>query len=364
MEPERRALREAVRGLLAKHSPAAAVRESMASADGYDRELWARLCTEIGVAGLAIPERYGGLGAGPLETHVVLDELGRALTPSPMLGCAVLGAQALVCSGDEAACRRLLPAIATGDHLAAVAWAAPTGRWDPDEAAFQVSEAGALSGEAHFVLDGQLAETLLAAARDDTGVGLYEVDPRAAGVTCQAVVTMDLTRRLAVVELDGVPGRRLGTGNPLGAIRDLACVALSAEQVGATGRALELTVQHARTRAQFGQPIGAFQAIQHRLADLHVLAESARSLSYAAAAALSTGAPDAGRLAAAAKVTCSEAFERVAAEMIQIHGGIGVTWEHDAQLYFKRAHGAAHLFGHPRDHVSRLAGMVLDGART
>lgn len=361
MESERQALREAVRGLLAKHSPAAAVRAAIESPDGYDHKLWARLCMEIGVAGLGIPEQYGGLGAGSLETHIVLDELGRTLTPSPMLGCAVLAAQALVYSGDEAACRRLLPAIAAGDHLAALAWAPPTGHWDPDDVAFMATPTGRLSGEAHYVLDGRLADTLLVAARGDTGVGLYEVDPRATGVTRRAVTTMDLTRRLAVVTLDGVPGRRLGTGNPLGPLRDLACVALSAEQVGATTRALELTVEYARTRVQFGRPIGAFQAIQHRLADLHVLAESARSISYAAATALSTGAPDAGRLAATAKVACSEAFERVAAEMIQLHGGIGITWEHDAHLYFKHAHSTAYLFGHPREHVHRLATTVLDG---
>jgi alkylation response protein AidB-like acyl-CoA dehydrogenase len=364
---ERRALRDAVRALLAKHSPAAAVRVALESADGYDHELWARLCTEIGVAGLAIPERYGGLGAGPLETHIVLDELGRALTPSPMLGCAVLAVQALVNSGGEAACRRLLPAIAAGDHIAAVAWTRPTGRWDPEEVALLATGADAtgtcrLSGEAHYVLDGHLADTLLVGARGLTGVGLYEVDARSTGVTRRAVGTMDLTRRLAVVVLDGVTGHRLGTGNPLASIRDIACVALSAEQVGATDRALELTVEYARTRVQFGRPIGAFQALQHRLADLHVLAASARSASYAAATAISTGAPDAGRLAAVAKVTCSEAFERVAGEMIQIHGGIGITWEHDAHLYFKHAHSTAHLFGHPREHVRRLAADVLDGA--
>ncbi|MCW2504662.1 MAG: acyl-CoA dehydrogenase domain protein [Actinomycetia bacterium] len=349
---ERAALREAVRGLLAKGT---SVRAAMESAEGYDRELWARLCTEIGVAALAIPERYGGLGAGPLETHVVLDELGRTLTPSPMLGSAVLAAQALLASGDDEACLRLLPPIASGDALAAVAWAGPSGHWSPDETAFQASSGGRLSGEAHYVLDGHLADTLLAVADG----GLYEVDLRSPGVTRAAVTTMDLTRRLAVVRLGDVPARRLGAGSPLAAIRDVACVALSAEQSGATRRALELTVEHARTRVQFGQPIGAFQAIQHRLADLHVLAESARSLSYAAATALSTGAADASRLAAVAKVACSEAFERVAGEMIQLHGGIGITWEHDAHLYFKRAHATAHLFGHPRDHAGRLATMVL-----
>jgi alkylation response protein AidB-like acyl-CoA dehydrogenase len=306
------------------------------------------------VAGLGIPERFGGLGAGPLETHVVLDELGHALSPSPMLGSAVLAAQALLHSADDEACRRLLPSIATGDRLAAIAWVGPMGGWDPEDVAFAAGSDGTLTGEAHYVLDGDLADTMLVAARSEAGVGLYEVEARGTQVT-----TMDLTRRLAVVTLDGVPGRRLGTGNPLAALRDIACVALSAEQVGATARALTLTVDYVRTRVQFGRPIGAFQAIQHRLADLHVLAESARSISYAAAAAL--GTPDGTRLAAVAKVACSEAFERVAAEMIQLHGGIGITWEHDAHVFFKRAHGAAHLFGHPREHVHRLAAMVVDG---
>jgi alkylation response protein AidB-like acyl-CoA dehydrogenase len=358
-ETERRALRDAVRALLSRHS---AVRAAMESPDGYDRELWARLCTDIGVAALAIPERYGGLGASLLETHVVLDELGRTLTPSPMLGSAVLAAQALLRSGDDAACARLLPAIATGDVIAAVAWTDAAGRWDPNEAPFAADEAAQLTGTAHYVLDGGLAGTLLVAARGSTGIGLYEVDARSPGVTRSTVTTVDPTRRLAVVELAGVPGRLLGAGNPLGALRDVACVALSAEQVGAADRALELTVEYVRTRVQFGQPIGAFQAIQHRLADLHVLTESARSISSAAAAAISTGDPDGTRLAAVAKVTCSEAFERVAAEMIQLHGGIGITWEHDAHLYFKRAHGAAYLFGHPREHMTRLAKLVLGPA--
>jgi hypothetical protein len=219
------------------------------------------------------------------------------------------------------------------------------------------------------VLDGDLADVLLAAARTPHGVALFEVDPRGPGVTRDAVTTMDSTRRLAVVRLDRAPGRPIGAGpgsaSPAGAAlaraRDLACIALSAEQAGAAQRALELTVAYTKVRVQFGQAIGSFQALQHRMAGLHVLVESARSLSYAAADAAAEDAADLGLRAAAAKVYCSEALARAAGEMIQMHGAIGITWEHDAHRYLKRAHGAGQLFGRPSEHVTRVAAAVIDG---
>ena len=374
---EQRDLRDAVRGLLAHE-------QRRTPADGDDgRALWQRLCGEIGVAGLAIPQRYGGAGAGPVETHIVMEELGRGLTGSPLLGSGVLAAQALLASGDAAACERLLPAIADGSAVAALAWAGEAGRWDPGEAAYDArpgqgdarptgpvrrTEAGRpgweLDGEAHYVLDGDRADVLLAAARAPGGIALFEVDPHQRGVTRRAVTTMDTSRRLAVVRLDGAAGRPAGSGAggaALARARDLACVALSAEQVGAAQRALELTVAYTKARVQFGRPVGSFQALQHRMADLHVLVESARSLSYAAASAAAGGADDLGLRAAAAKAYCSEALTRVAGEMIQLHGAIGITWEHDAHRFFKRAHGAAHLFGRPSEHVARIAATVIDG---
>jgi alkylation response protein AidB-like acyl-CoA dehydrogenase len=217
------------------------------------------------------------------------------------------------------------------------------------------------------VLDGDIADVLLAAAHTPEGVALFEVDPRHSGVTRRAETAMDLTRRLAVVRLDGVPGRPLGDRaggagcHALARARDLACIALSAEQVGAALRALELTVAYTKARVQFGRPIGSFQALQHRMADLHVLVESARSLSYAAASAAAEGAADLGLRAAAAKAYCSEALARMAGQMIQLHGAIGITWEHDAHRYFKRAHGAGQLFGRPAEHVARIAAAVIDG---
>jgi alkylation response protein AidB-like acyl-CoA dehydrogenase len=362
---EQRALRDSVRGLLARHQPRRpADPDPLApQSPGYDRSLWRRL-GEIGVPGLGIPERYGGAGAGPVETHITAEELGRALTPSPLLGSAVLAAQVLLASGDDAACQRLLPAIADGS-VAALAWTSAAGHWDPAEVACRATAAAPdwiLHGEAHYVLDGDTAGILLVAARAPDGTGLFEVNPVQGGISRAAVTTMDASRRLAIVRLGGATGRRIGGPAPeaLARARDLACIALSAEQVGAARRALDMTVAYAKARVQFGRAIGGFQALQHRMADLHVLVESARSLSYAAAQAAGEGAPDAGLRAAAAKVYCSEALQRVAAETIQLHGAIGITWEHDAHRYLKRAHGTAQLFGRPAEHVARIAAEVID----
>jgi alkylation response protein AidB-like acyl-CoA dehydrogenase len=348
---EQRDLRDAVRGLIAKTQA--------------DRSPWRRLCDEIGVAGLAIPERYGGAGAGLAEICVVMEELGRNLTPSPLLGSAVLAAAAILASGDAAACERLLPAIADGSAIASLAWTTSAGRWDIAEVAYDARETGGgweLDGEAHYVLDGAAADVLLIAASVPDGrTGLFEVDPRAGGVARTAVPTMDAYRGLAVVRLTGARGRRIGgdAAGPLAIARDRACIALSAEQVGAAQRALELTVGHLLTRIQFGQPIGSFQALQHRAADLYVLVESARSLSRAVASAADEADP--GTRAAAAKVYCSEALTQTASEMIQLHGAIGVTWEHQAHRYLKRAHGGRYLFGSPARHLAAIAASVIDG---
>lgn len=362
---ERRALREAVRDLLAKHQASTAAPADPESPTRYDEALWSRLCGEIGVAGLAVPERFGGSGASVVETHLVLDELGQVLAASPMLGSAVLGGQALLLTADEEACRRLLPGLADGSRLTALVWAGPAGTWDRTDVAVSAGPDGRLTGAAHYVLDGDLADTLLVLAREPAGVGLYEVDGTAVEARRAAVTTMDATRRLATIDLRAAPAHRLGaqgSGFPVARLLDIACTALSAEQVGAAARALALTVGYTRTRVQFGQPIGAFQALQHRLADLRVQVDSARSASYAAATAVAAGAPDAPTLAAVAKVYCSETLQAVAAEMIQMHGALGIAWEHDAHRYFKRAHGSAQLFGPPHRHVARIATALIDGA--
>ncbi len=333
---EARALRDAVRALLTRRSGPEAVRAAMASPLGYDDKLWSTLCEQIGVAALALPEHYGGAGAGLAEVCVVMAELGRTLTPAPMLGSAVLCGEALLRTGNDEACERLLPGIAAGTTLAALAWSDEN--WAPGLTA---SDTG-LDGRAHYVLDGDLADVLLAAARTADGIGLFEVPVD--GVRRERVTTLDPTRRLAVVDFASTPARRLDTDGfdrQLGKLLDTAVIAVAAEQVGAAARTLELTVEYTKQRRQFGRPIGSFQALKHRMADVHVHVEAARSALYAA---IVDGDPEA---VTTAKVVCGEAFSHAAAEMIQLHGGIAITWEHDAHLYFKRAHGTALLFGDP-----------------
>jgi alkylation response protein AidB-like acyl-CoA dehydrogenase len=359
---ERQALREAVRALLSRRSDSAAVRAAAESPSGYDVALWNTLCEQIGVAGLALPERYGGAGASLAETCVVAEELGRLLTPAPLLGSAVLAGHAVLAAraGDQdPVATELLTAVAEG-RIAALVLAGADGRWDPDAPACTAEHGPRgwqLTGAGQHVLDGDLAEYLVVAARTPDGVGLFRVDPAAESVRRRHTPSMDPTRRLAVVELTAAPGDRIGgaAGPALREALAAACAVLAAEQVGAAARCLELTVAYTASRVQFGRPIGGFQALKHRMADLHVLVETARSAALAAA----EDGPDRTTRAAVAKVWCSEAFHTVAAETIQLHGGIAITWEHDAQLYFKRAHGSAQLFGAPAEYVARLAGFAL-----
>lgn len=347
LSSEQLALRDAVRALLVKRADSAAVRSAIDAPRGYDESLWSALCDQIGVAALAIPERFGGAGATWLETHVVMEELGRVVAPAPLLGSGVLSAALLLELADEETCTRLLPGIAEGRSIAAVCWSGEAGRWDPSAPAV-ADDNGVLNGDTHYVLDGDIADVLLVVARAGDGLAVYEVDPGDAGVTRSHTPSMDLTRRLASVRLRGAAGRRIpgDAAAALARAKDIACIALTAEQVGGSERMLAMTVDYSKVRVQFGRPIGSFQALKHRMADLYVLVESARAASYAAVA---------GELpSAVAKAYCSEAYFTVAAEAIQLHGGIAITWEHDAHLYFKRAHGSAQLFGAPGEHVAGL----------
>ncbi|MEU1469121.1 acyl-CoA dehydrogenase family protein [Streptomyces sp. NPDC005761] len=345
---EQEELRSAVRALLTQH---------------HHYSAWAPLTTQIGAAGLAVPEEYGGAGGGARDVHVLMEELGRSLSPLPCLGSSVLTVGALLATGDREACGRLLPGLAAGTSVGTLAWA-EQGSWDPEairtEAVPSFGGGHLITGAKEYVLDRPGGvDVLLVAARTAHGVSLFEVAPDAAGVRCEPVVTMDETRAQARWLLDGAEGRPLGVagdgGRHLEHVRDLACTALAAEQVGAAERCLELTVEHARNRVQFGRPIGSFQAVKHRLADAYVLVESARSAALGAAFAADEDPVALPRAAAVAKSVCSEAFSAVAGEMIQLHGGIGITWEHDAHRYFKRAHGAGELFGPPARHRARLA---------
>jgi alkylation response protein AidB-like acyl-CoA dehydrogenase len=373
LTPEQRALAESVADLIRRHPPR--LDPEGDDAEGENSAFWRRLAG-IGVAGLGIPERFGGAGAGPVEVSVVAEQLGRALAPAPFLGSAVLAAQAILATGDAEECERLLPDISTGDVVAALAWTGRDGLWDPEAAACHAAGRGGggwtLTGSAHYVLDGDSADVLIVAAQLPEGsVGLFEVEPDQPGVERHAVASVDQTRRLAVVRLATWARGPLGvaTGEPVGAAalaraRDLACIALSAEQAGAAAKALELTVEYTKGRVQFGRPIASFQAVQHRLAESHALVTSARSLAYRAAALASAdpSSADLPSLAGAAKSYCSDVFAKVAAEMIQLHGAIGVTWEYDAHRYFKRAHGSAQLFGSPSAHLTRIADAIIGPA--
>lgn len=371
---EQAALRQSVAALLEKKSDSAAVRAAFASAKGYDPALWSTLVDQIGAAALSVPEDFDGAGATWVETHLVCEELGRRLTPSPMLGSAVLAAQAVLASGDDAACARLLPGIAAGE-LAALCWADRAGWATPGVRADGGPEAASatLSGTAHHVLGADTTATLLVVAVAGDTVGLFELPADADGVTITRVPVMDPTRTLSRVEFDGASATAIATRPSfLSRLRAAAWAAISAEQVGAARAVLDSTVQYTQERKQFGRVIGSFQALKHRMADMYVKVETARSLSYSAAAlvaqfqALGDG-PDADEAAfaaeieaAAAKVYCSEALQWISGESIQLHGGVGITWEYDAHLYFKRAHGTAQLLGQPHELLSALevaAGM-------
>jgi alkylation response protein AidB-like acyl-CoA dehydrogenase len=359
-------LREVVRDFLAKESPEAEVRRAMVAPEGFDRALWRRL-SEIELPGIAIPEQYGGQGFGFEELAVVLEEAGRSLLCAPYLSSAVLAAQTLLASGDEEAKADLLPPIACGEVIASLALAEDAGRWDEAGVALRADGGGlefTLTGVKSFVLDGHTADMLLVAGRTAAGVTLFGVDAGAPGLTRTPLEALDLTRKLARVEFDGVPARRIGPDGGawpvLAHVLDLASVALGAEQVGGAQRCLEMSVQYAKVREQFGRPIGSFQAIKHKCADMLLQVESSRAAVRHTAAAVETSPDELPRLAPVVKSYCSESYSAVSAETIQVHGGIGFTWEHPAHLYFRRAKSSELLFGSPAYHrellTTRLAG--------
>jgi alkylation response protein AidB-like acyl-CoA dehydrogenase len=354
---DQRMLAETMRAVLTKKATPAAVRAAMTSSDRFDRELWTLLCEQVGVGGISIDENYGGSGGGLVDQLIVAEELGRALVPSPALGSSGVCAAVIEASDDEEAKARLLPDIAAGSSIVSLCAADEQGDWShgvPVEARYD--DEWSLTGRARYVLDAASASTLLVAARSAGGVELFEVDAHARGVLCSGGATMDPTRALYEVTFDGAAARRLETTDASAVLEqaiDRGMVLLAGEQVGAAARCLELTVEYTKSRVQFARPIGSFQALKHRMADLHVLVETARATAYFAASS-----PDRHTSAGVARAYCSEAFTAVAAECVQLHGGIAITWEHDMQLYFKRAHSSSQLFGLPRVHVAALEGAA------
>jgi alkylation response protein AidB-like acyl-CoA dehydrogenase len=361
---EQEQLRAAVRRFLAEKSPEPEVRRLMETVPGYDAGVWRQAAGQLGLTGLAIPEKFGGSGSGYVELTVVFEEMGAALLCAPFFATVALAANLLLSIDDEIAKADYLPGLASGDVIATVALAEPSGRWDEAGITLEATaSAGAwsLTGEKLYVLDGAVADLFLVVARTPAGVSVFAVERGAPGLTVQPLATMDQTRKQARVRLDATPARLLGTeGTGWAAVSrmlDLAAVALAAEQVGGAQRVLDMAVDYAKTRVQFGKPIGSFQAIKHKCADMFLEVESARSAAYYGGFV----AQDVDELpvaASLAKAYCSEAYLHAAAENIQIHGGIGFTWEHPAHLYFKRAKSSELLFGDPAYHRELLAQRI------
>jgi alkylation response protein AidB-like acyl-CoA dehydrogenase len=334
VDDEQDALRDAVRAFLAQHGTSARVRATIADAAPFDVPAWKRLTGELGIAGLAVPESLGGAGASLAEVAVVVAELGRALLPSPYLSTAVAGAVLAVAGETE-----VLPGVAAGSTLVALAVSGGSVSLDGD----------VVSGTASFVVDAPSADAFLVRAGEQLAL------VRSSDAVVTAMPTLDQTRSLATVKFESAPAAVLAADRPLGPLaEDLMRALLAVECVGAAERALELTVAYLKTREQFGKPIGSFQALKHRCADLAVALAAARSLAGAAIRAF--GSDEFAVLAPAAKLLCSQTFMRVAGEMIQLHGGIGFTWEHDAHLFFKRAKSNELLFGTPSE-LRRLVGV-------
>lgn len=313
MSQERELLRQTVAALVDKHAPSAAVRRAMDSERGYDESLWAMLCEQVGVAALVVPEEFGGAGGELADAAVVLEELGRGLVPTPLLGTTLAEVALLAADTPDSA---TLEQLASGSAVGTVVF-------DPG-----------------YVINGDVADVVLA-VQDRRII-------RWTDVNVEPAATMDPTRRLARL----TPGATTTIGTDPG-IAGTAAILLAAEQIGAAARCLDLTVEYTKQRVQFGRPIGSFQALKHRMADLYVAVQAARAV---VGDAVSDPTPTS---AALARLAATEAFSMVAAEAVQLHGGIAITWEHDMHLYFKRAHGSAQLLGVPREQLHQLEAEVF-----
>jgi len=355
LSDEQQELRATVRRFLAERAAMADVRRAMESERGWEPELWKPLVSELGLPGVRISEELGGSGLGFVELGLVMSELGRALTCAPYLSSAVLAAGALRHAATASARAERLGAIAAGETAALAVWESGAG-WGLSELRAQARPEGSgfrIDGAKRHVIDGHSAERLLVVARLPgtrglEGLGLFEVDPGARGVTRRRVATLDPTRRHASLDLDSAPARALGSPgqDAVGLERalDEARCALACEMVGGHERVLESAVEYAGGRVQFGRPIGSFQAIKHRCADILIGLETARTLARLAAHAIDSGAADPALLAAA-KVRAADAYVSAAWSNVQIHGGVGYTWEYDAHLYYRRAKASAVLLG-------------------
>jgi len=362
---EQEELRLLVRRFLTDRSSSARVRERIDAGGTRDDAVWQQMAEQLGLQAIAIPEEYGGAGFGPVELGIVLEEMGRRLYVGSYFSSVALVGQLLTESADETACKTWLPSIADGTLTAALAVTEESGSWDPATfvtRAEATSTGWKLTGVKTFVIDAASADLVVVAANTPEGLGFFGVEAGSSGLTIEDLDSLDLTRPLARVELADTPAVRIAPDGDgvalLERVRDLAIVALASEQVGGAAEALDMAVEYAKIREQFGRPIGSFQAIKHKCADMLLEVESARSAAYHAASVVAENGTEAQIAASLAKSYCSEAYTHVAKENIQVHGGIGFTWEHDAHLYLKRAKASEVLFGSPIEHRARLADLV------
>lgn len=354
-------LRDSAARFLNDKSSSAQVRELIETETGFDEGVWQQMA-ELGWTGMAIPEEQGGIGFGFTEVGILLEEMGKRLLPAPYFSSVILGANAIANAGTEAQCKELLPGIAEGTTRATLAFVEPSGEWEPEAVEVGATRDGdgyRITGEKPYVIDGHTANLLVVAAKTDEGVSLFTVDPEAEGVTRERMETLDLTRKQAKVTLENAPATLLGeAGSGTDALRktlDVAAVALALESVGGAQACLDMSTEYAKERYQFGRPIGSFQAIKHKCADMLMEVEMARSTGYYAMWAASEDNDELPISACMAKAYASDAFFHAAGENIQIHGGIGFTWEHDCHLYFRRAKASEIYLGDATYHRALLA---------
>jgi len=369
---EQELLRSTARKFFENECGSDTVRRLMETPEGISPDLWTKLA-EQGWLGLVYPEAYDGMGLGLVDLVVLMEEMGRAVVPGPYFSAVLLGGLAILEAGGEAQKKEWLPKIAAGDRRVALAWMEPSAQLGPAGVTLTAVEKGGrytLSGTKLFVHDAHTADALVVAARTRPGAGadgvsLFLLPKGTRGLEVTLLPTMDQTRKLCEVSLsdvsvgaDGLLGAAGAGWAPLARVLDRATVALCAEMCGGAQKVLDMTVEYAKIRQAFGRPIGSYQGVKHRAADMLVDVENSKSITYYAAWALDEGAAEAPLAVSMAKAYVSDAYRRVAAAGIQLHGGIGFTWEHDLHLYFKRAKGSEFTFGDATHHRERVAQLV------
>jgi alkylation response protein AidB-like acyl-CoA dehydrogenase len=349
-------LKDTARKFFAGEIPIASVRKAMETDTAYDAALWTKLA-EQGFTGIITPEEFGGMGLGKVELILLMEEAGYALLPGPLFSTVALAGSVIEACGSPAQKKEYLGRIAAGQARSTVALVEAAGSWDPGSLKIGAS-GNRLTGTKLFVPDAAVADFIVVVARD----GIFAVDAKAAGLHIEPMKGMDLGRKIYSVEFKNTPAEMLGDPSGLPRALDAATAALCAEMVGGMQRSLELTVAYAKTRKQFGKPIGIFQAVQHLCADMYLETESSRSATYYAAWALEERVPDAAAAVSVAKMYASDASRAVGNRGIQVHGGMGFTWENDLHLYYRRAKASETMLGDATFHRERIARKVIDQA--